>query len=79
MPLVPLMALYPNRYLIMWTLLMPLTYEVISQFICCQIWQPAQWPIWLLGLLQLFALVALVKYCYRTQIILSAKLKPYSA
>ncbi len=64
MPLVPLMALYPNRYLIMWTLLMPLTYEVINQFICCQVWQPAQWPIWLIGLLQLSALLALGRYCY---------------
>jgi len=65
MPLIPLMALYPNRYLIIWTLLMPLTYEVIGQFICCQIWQPAQWPLWLIGLLQLSALFALIKYGYR--------------
>jgi alpha-1,6-mannosyltransferase len=65
MPLVPLMALYPNRYLIIWTLLMPLTYEVIGQFIASQIWQPAQWPLWLIGLLQLSALLALVRYCYR--------------
>jgi alpha-1,6-mannosyltransferase len=64
MPLIPLMALSPNRYLIIWTLLMPLTYEVIGQFICCHIWQPALWPIWLIGLLQLSALLALLKYCY---------------
>lgn len=63
MPLVPLLALYPNKYLITWTLLMPLTYEVIGQFICCQIWQPAQWPIWLLGILQLTTLIMLLRYC----------------
>ena len=65
MPLIPLMALYPNRYLIIWTLLMPLTYEVLGQFICCQVWQPAQWPLWVIGLLQLSALFALINYCYR--------------
>lgn len=64
MPLIPLMALYPNRYLIIWTLLMPLTYEVIGQFICCHTWQPALWPVWIIGLLQLSALLALLKYCY---------------
>lgn len=62
MPLIPLTALYPNRYLIVWMLLMPLTYEVINQFICCHVWQPAQWPVWTIGLLQLAALIALIRY-----------------
>jgi len=65
MSLVPLLALYPNRYLILWMLLMPLTYEVIGPFICCQIWQPAQWPVWLVGLLQLVTFAALLKYSFQ--------------
>lgn len=65
MPLLPLLALYPNKYLIIWTLLMPMTYELIGGFACCQIWQPAAWPVWLLGLLQLTALLALLRYCYQ--------------
>jgi len=73
MPLVPLMALYPNRYLIIWTLLMPLTYEVIGPFIANQIWLPAQWPLWLIGLLQLSALLALSKYGYYTLLTIKNK------
>jgi hypothetical protein len=65
MPLVPLLTLYPNRYLIFWTLLTPLTYEVIGQFTCCQIWQPALWPVWLIGLLQFATIIALLRYCIR--------------
>jgi len=78
MPLVPLMALYPNRYLIIWTLLMPLTYEVIGQFICCQLWQPALWPVWFIGLLQLSALIALCQYCYHMLPNRIEKLIPYN-
>lgn len=65
MPLLPLLALYPNKYLISWTLLMPLTYEVIGGFTCCQIWQPAPWPVWLISLLQFAAVLALLRYCYQ--------------
>jgi hypothetical protein len=66
MPLVPLMALYPNKYLIIWMFLMPLTYEVVGQFICCQVWQAAQWPVWALAIFQFVALIALVINLYRS-------------
>jgi len=49
MPLIPLLALKPNIYLLLWVCVMPLTYEVLNQFSCCQIWMPAQWPVWLLS------------------------------
>lgn len=76
MPLVPLLTLYPNRYFIIWILLMPLTYEVIGQFSCCHIWAPASWPVWLVGLLQLTALLALLHYCYKNWPLLSDRPKP---
>jgi alpha-1,6-mannosyltransferase len=50
MPLVPLLALQPNAYLLGWMLLMPLTYEVLNPFYCCQLWTPALWPVILLAL-----------------------------
>ena len=55
MPLVPLVALQPNGYLLAWLILMPFTYQVLDQFLCCQVWQPAMWPVVLLGLLYLCA------------------------
>ncbi len=57
LPLIPLLALKPNAYLIAWTLIMPLTYEVLGQFIAKQIWQPAQWPTWLLGVVYCLTLL----------------------
>jgi len=49
MPLVPLLALRPNAALLVWLLIMPLTYEVLGGFLCCQNWEPARWPTVLLG------------------------------
>ncbi|MGB0898606.1 MAG: hypothetical protein ACPGSN_05080 [Psychrobium sp.] len=65
MPLVPLIALAPNRYLVAWTLLMPLTYEVLNGFLSERMWQPADWPVWLVGIVQISAAIALVHYIYR--------------
>ena len=62
MPLIPLLALRPNIYLIAWTLLMPLTYEVISNFLCCQHWMPAQWPVTLIGVLYLLTIIKLIHW-----------------
>ena len=45
MVLVPLVALRPNLLAITWLALLPLTYEVLGQWICCNQWQPAQWPL----------------------------------
>lgn len=44
--LVPFIALSPRLYLLSWVTLLPLTYEVLGKFRCCDIWQPAQWPLW---------------------------------
>jgi hypothetical protein len=74
MPLVPLLALRPNMYLFTWLLLMPLTYEVLDNFICCGHWQPASWPVWLLGILYLMTISKLILflasklYSYLTQL-----------
>lgn len=62
MPLVPLLALWPNKYLIIWMLIMPLTYEVLGEFLANQIWEPAQWPIVILGIFYLFTLASAVIY-----------------
>lgn len=56
LPLVPLLALWPNKYLIIWMLIMPLTYEVLGEFMANQNWNPAQWPIVILGIFYLFTL-----------------------
>ena len=65
MPLIPLLALAPNRYLVAWTLLMPLTYEVLNGFLSERLWQPADWPVWLIGIVQVLAVIALIHYVYR--------------
>lgn len=62
LPLVPLLALWPNKYLIIWMLIMPLTYEVLGNFLAYQQWQPAQWPIVILGIFYLFALANIFLY-----------------
>lgn len=49
MPLIPFIVLVPRAWLILWMLLMPFSYEVLNQFLCCGIWQPAQWPLMLIG------------------------------
>ncbi len=57
MPLVPLFALSPNIFMLLWLVLLPMSYEVQNQFACCGIWEPASWPITLLGLGMLVGLV----------------------
>lgn len=57
MALIPLLALSPNRWLLGWTLLLPLTYEVLSQWVCCQNWQPKLWP---LAILTISALICAI-------------------
>lgn len=65
LPLVPLLALWPNKYLIAWMLIMPLTYEVLGNFLAYQQWQPAQWPIVILGVFYLFTLTNMCLYMVR--------------
>jgi alpha-1,6-mannosyltransferase len=49
MPLAVLAALHPKPWLLTWVLLAPLSYEVLNQFLCCAIWQPAEWPLVILA------------------------------
>ncbi len=49
MPLLLFIALSPKAYLLAWLTLMPLTYEVMGQFICCANWNPAVWPLWVVA------------------------------
>lgn len=44
MSVIPLLAVYPSRVVLVWISLQPLTYEVLTQFICCANWQPHVWP-----------------------------------
>ena len=50
LPLMALLALRPNLLVIAWSLSIPLLYEVLGQFACCDNWAPADWPIHIIGL-----------------------------
>ncbi len=56
LPLLAILALRPNLPLIVWSLAIPTLYEVLSQFVCCQNWAPANWPIHLIGISLVIAL-----------------------
>jgi len=49
MPLVVLGALRPSLFILTWTILLPLSYEVIGGFLCCDQWTISTWPIVVLG------------------------------
>jgi len=44
--LVPLLALRPNAFILLWLCLAPLSYEVLGRFAADDIWEPATWPLW---------------------------------
>ena len=44
--LIPLVALRPNAFLLLWLSLAPLSYEVLDQFAANGSWEPATWPLW---------------------------------
>jgi hypothetical protein len=48
-PLVPLIALRPSAFWLAWATAVPLTYEVIDRFDLVGTWQPASWPLWIIG------------------------------
>jgi hypothetical protein len=50
LPLVVLFAIRPSFFMASWFVLLPITYEVLNQFACCNVWAPQQWPVYLLGL-----------------------------
>lgn len=45
----PLAALAPSAALLAWMSLAPLSYEVVDGFATTGAWQPADWPLWTLG------------------------------
>jgi len=45
MPLIPLLALSPNLWLLAWVCLLPLSYEVLGLFASQHLWMPATWPL----------------------------------
>jgi len=49
MPLALLFALRPNLILALWLMALPVSYEVLNQYLCCNIWSPAGWAINLIG------------------------------
>lgn len=59
--LIPLVLVAPhrvaNRVLLVWITLSPLSYEVLNGFACCQLWQPAAWPLWTIGICSAFTTV----------------------
>lgn len=61
MVLVPLLAIRPNIYLMAWLFVMPITYEVVSGYICCNTWMPAQWPISLLAIVYTATLIKILQ------------------
>lgn len=55
--LVPLLALAPSAFLIIWLCVLPLTYEVLSGFIVDGTWMPAIWPLVILATAWIFNLI----------------------
>lgn len=59
-PLIPLLVLSPQPFLLIWLALIPLTYEVLGGFVCCNEWNPAIWPIVMLAIGMMISVVMLV-------------------
>lgn len=49
MPIAVLFALRPNTMLALWLVALPISYEVLNQYLCCGIWVPAGWAVNLIG------------------------------
>lgn len=49
-PLIPLLVLSPHPFILIWLAVIPLTYEVLGAFVCCNEWAPAVWPILMLAI-----------------------------
>ena len=57
LPILCLLALRPNPLIILWSLSIPLLYEVLGQFACCNVWAPATWPIHTIGISLILAIL----------------------
>lgn len=44
-PVVPVLAVAPRAFLLIWTITLPLTYEVIDTYETTGVWAPARWPL----------------------------------
>lgn len=49
-PIVPAVALAPSAFALAWATTIPLTNEVIDRWQTTGIWEPASWPLWVIGL-----------------------------
>jgi len=70
LPLVPLLALKPNMYLLAWMLVMPMTYEVLGDFMCCGQWQPAVWPTVLIGFVYVLIFIKIIRFLSKDGLLL---------
>ncbi|MEO0423598.1 MAG: glycosyltransferase 87 family protein [Pseudomonadota bacterium] len=58
LPLVPLLVLRPTLVGLVWVTLVAVTYEVLDAYNASGVWDPAAWPLWVMGLGVLGALAA---------------------
>jgi len=49
LPIAALFSLRPNWPIALWMISLPLSYQVLNQFLCCGVWNPAQWSINVIG------------------------------
>jgi hypothetical protein len=56
MIMVPLLAIQRSVTLLAWVSAVPLSYVVLNQWIAERVWEPAQWPVVVIGLLLVFCL-----------------------
>ena len=49
MILVPFLAIRPNASILAWVSVAPLSYVVLNQWIAERAWEPAQWPVFVIG------------------------------
>jgi len=66
MPLAILFALRPNLILALWLITLPISYEVLNQYLCCGVWAPANWTISLIGASLIVGAVYSLFLGYRT-------------
>ncbi len=74
-PIMALLALRPNLLMILWSLSIPLLYQVLGQFICCGVWEPANWPVHVIGLSILGSLVIMLA-CSRPWVLIPKLVQP---
>lgn len=66
LPLLIFNALRPNVIVIAWSICLPLTYEVLGQFLYNQVWAPANWPIHIIGITLISAILIELLFKFKT-------------